>query len=51
MDNIFDLSDNTALDFDNTINDSYLITENNKLRNHLIYRAFAGVMQIFAPFM
>ena len=40
-----------GLDFDNTINDSYLITENNKLRNHLIYRTFAGVMQIFAPFM
>ena len=39
------------IDFENTIKDSLLITEKNKLRNHLIYRAFAGVMQIFAPFM
>lgn len=39
------------LDFDSTIKESVLITEKNKLRNHLIYRAFAGVMQIFAPFM
>ena len=38
-------------DFTNIIKDSFLITEKNKLRNHLIYRAFAGVMQIFAPFM
>ena len=39
------------LDFENTICDSKLITEKNKLRNRFIYRAFAGVMQIFAPFM
>ncbi len=39
------------LDFENTFGDSVLITEKNKLRNHLIYRVFAGVMQIFAPFM
>ncbi len=39
------------LDFTNTIADSVLITQKNRLRNHLIYRAFAGVMQIFAPFM
>lgn len=38
-------------DFDNTFKDSVLITEKNKLRNHILYRAFAGVMQIFAPFM
>ena len=39
------------IDFESTFNDCQLITEKNKLRNHLIYRAFAGVMQIFAPFM
>lgn len=39
------------VDFESTFNDCQLITEKNKLRNHLIYRAFAGVMQIFAPFM
>lgn len=38
-------------DFNLTIKESVLITEKNKLRNHLIYRAFAGVMQVFAPFM
>ena len=38
-------------DFENTFNDSLLITEKNKLRNHVFYRLFAGVMQIFAPFM
>ena len=43
--------ENVGLDFENTIKESLLITEKNKLRNHIIYRAFAGVMQIFAPFM
>ncbi len=38
-------------DFDKTFDNSFLITEKNKLRNHLLYRMFAGVMQIFAPFM
>ncbi len=38
-------------DFDKTFDDSVLITQNNKLRKHILYRAFAGVMQIFAPFM
>ena len=50
------LNDKSAMqdiktDFENTFNDSLLITEKNKLRNHILYRAFAGVMQIFAPFM
>jgi len=39
------------LDFESTFTNSILITEKNKLRNGIIYRAFAGVMQIFAPFM
>ena len=38
-------------DFETTFSDSLLITKKNRLRNHLIYRAFAGVMQVFAPFM
>ena len=38
-------------DFNKTIEKSILITEKNKLRKHIIYRIFAGVMQIFAPFM
>ena len=38
-------------DFNQTFSDSLLITEKNKLRNHVFYRMFAGVMQIFAPFM
>ena len=38
-------------DFNLTIEKSVLITEKNKLRNSFMYRAFAGVMQIFAPFM
>lgn len=38
-------------DFNDTINQSFLITEKKKLRKHFIYRMFAGVMQIFAPFM
>ncbi len=38
-------------DFNTTYEDSVLITEKNKLRKHVIYRIFAGVMQIFAPFM
>ena len=40
-----------GLDFNQTFDDSILITEKNKLRNHFIYRAFAGAMQVFAPFM
>ena len=38
-------------DFENTFKDSELITEKNKLRKHALYRAFAGLMQVFAPFM
>ena len=38
-------------DFITTFEDSILITEKNKFRKRFIYRAFAGVMQIFAPFM
>ena len=38
-------------DFDQTFKDSVLITEKNKLRKHVLYRMFAGIMQIFAPFM
>ncbi len=38
-------------DFDQTFKDSLLITEKNKLRKRVFYRMFAGVMQIFAPFM
>ena len=38
-------------DFENTFNDCQLITEKNKLRKHTFYRAFAGLMQVFAPFM
>ena len=38
-------------DFNKTFLDSILLTEKNKLRNNVIYRAFAGLMQVFAPFM
>jgi cardiolipin synthase len=38
-------------DFENTMEVSYHLTEENKLRKHFIYRIFAGLMQIFAPFM
>jgi phosphatidylserine/phosphatidylglycerophosphate/cardiolipin synthase-like enzyme len=38
-------------DFENTMEVSYRLTEENKLRKHFIYRIFAGLMQIFAPFM
>ena len=38
-------------DFNKTFLDSVLLTEKNKLRNNVIYRAFAGLMQVFAPFM
>ncbi len=43
--------EDVCLDFESTIKDSLLITEKNRLRNRLIYRTFAGVMQIFSPFM
>ncbi len=38
-------------DFMKTFDDSLLITEKNKMRKRVLYRMFAGVMQIFAPFM
>lgn len=38
-------------DFKLTIASSDQITQKNKLRKHFIYRIFAGVMQVFAPFM
>ena len=38
-------------DFDATFSHSVLITQKNRLRKHFVYRAFAGVMQVFAPFM
>lgn len=43
--------DDILADFENTFNDSALMSEKNKLRKHIIYRMFAGIMQIFAPFM
>ena len=38
-------------DFEQTIENSKMLSEKNRLRNHTIYRMFAGVMQLFAPFM
>lgn len=38
-------------DFEESISESVLITEKNKLRNSVLYRLFGGMMQIFAPFM
>jgi cardiolipin synthase len=38
-------------DFETTFSDCVLLTEKNKRRNNFIYRAFAGLMQLFAPFM
>ena len=38
-------------DFNFTMNKSVLINQNNKLRKNLFYRVFAGIMQVFAPFM
>ncbi|MBE5737773.1 MAG: cardiolipin synthase [Clostridiales bacterium] len=46
-----DTREKVLQDFNQTFKDSVLITEKNKLRKHVIYRIFAGVMQIFAPFM
>ncbi len=43
--------DSVNEDFKETINESELITQKNKLRNHVFYRMFAGLMQVFAPFM
>ena len=43
--------DSVNEDFANTINECELITQKNKLRNHVIYRMLAGLMQVFAPFM
>ena len=38
-------------DFNFTMNKSVLINQSNKLRKNLFYRVFAGIMQVFAPFM
>lgn len=38
-------------DFEDTFSLSLLITENNKKRRNVFYRAFAALMQVFAPFM
>lgn len=50
------ISDKTVMqeikaDFEQTIENSKMLSEKNKLRNHTIYRIFASVMQLFAPFM
>ena len=46
-----DVTQDVKADFEQTFFDSVLITEKNKLRKHVLYRMFAGIMQIFAPFM
>ena len=43
--------DSVMDDFTQTIELSVLITENNKMRKNIFYRAFAALMQVFAPFM
>lgn len=43
--------DDVLDDFNQTFNDCYMITENNKKRKNVLYRIFNGLMQVFAPFM
>ena len=41
----------TFNDVEKVISKSTLITQENKMRRNFFYRIFAGVMQVFAPFM
>ena len=38
-------------DFDETLENSLLITEENRYRKNILNRVFSGFLQIFAPFM